>query len=125
MVGGELARDPEDGRDPRRGALPGAVQGVPDAQAQVAEAPVLPEQVVLRELFPISRDVVPGPALRLPLVHEAFAHEDLQMMTRRADADAERAGNGPEVVARQEEQVVIQPPARRLLESLARPDLGE
>jgi len=122
MVGGELPRDPEDGRDPCRGALPRSVQGVPDAQTQIAEAPVLPEQVVLRELLRISRDVVPGPAVRLPLVHEAVAHEDLQMMPRRPDADAEGAGDGPEVIAREEEQVFVQPAARRLLELLARPE---
>jgi len=124
MVGGELARDPEEGRDLRRSALARAVQRVPDAEAQMPKAPVLPEQIVLRALLRISGDVVAGPAVRFPLVHEAVAHQDLQMVTRRPDADAEGTADRPEMVAREEEQVLVQPSARRLLELPARLDPG-
>ena len=119
VVGRELATDPDalrDPRDPRPGISDHHEE---DAEPEVPVAPVLHE-----ELVPIGRGrgslrIIAASTVRLFQPHEAVPHEDLEVVCRRPEREAEGPGDRSEMVSGEAEEVLVDVPTGRMVEAHA------
>ena len=117
----ELTADSE---SPRDGGRPGVLHSADreeDAHPDAPEVPVLlVEPVPLGLRFP-SAGIIADVAVLAADHHELVPYEHVNVVPGRPKPETERADDGPEVVPREHQKVVINPPPGRVVE--ARPVL--
>ena len=115
MVGDELPAHPQGLRNRRGLRALHATQKSQDSEANIAVFPVPRVEPV--HLGLATRDVVSGPTVGVLLVDEPLAGECVQMIPSRPNGKIQGSCDRPEVVSREADEVIIDPPADWMLKA--------
>src|SRR3989475_3073018 len=115
MVGDELAAHPQGLRNRRGVRALHATQKSQDSEANIAVFPVPRVEPV--HLGLATRDVVSGPTVGVLLVDEPLAGECVQMIPSRPNGKIQGSCDRPEVVSREADEGIIDPPADWMLKA--------